>query len=252
MTLLITKNLKKYFGETRAVDNVDFAVEQGEVLSLVGPNGAGKTTLVNLISGLITPDDGTIFFQGNDVTSISVNDRIKAGIARSFQIVNLFDQLTALDNVGLAIFSREGKTRKLMSLAESDGEVREEALEMLDQFGIGEKRNAVAEGLAQGERKLLDVAVAYSLKPKLLLLDEPTSGVSTREKAGIMDTISSIVRAGRTSAAIVEHDMDLVFKYSDRVVVMHQGKILADGTPNEVRENEEVKNTLLGTSEEGA
>ncbi|MFQ5903754.1 MAG: ABC transporter ATP-binding protein [Candidatus Binatia bacterium] len=251
MTLLATKNLKKYFGETRAVDRIDFVVEQGEVLSLVGSNGAGKTTLVNLISGLIPPDDGTIFFQGNDVTSVSAYDRIRAGIARSFQIVNLFDQLTALDNVGLAIFSREGKTRKLMSLAESDGEVKQEALEILDQFGIEDKRNVLAAGLAQGERKLLDIAVAYSLRPKLLLLDEPTSGVSTREKGEIMDTISSVVRAGRITATIVEHDMDVVFKYSDRVVVMYQGKILADGTPDEIRENGEVKDTLLGTSERG-
>ena len=251
MTLLMTKNLKKYFGETRAVDRVDFAVEEGEVLSLVGSNGAGKTTLVNLLSGLIPVDDGTIFFQGSDVTTLSVNDRIKAGIARSFQIVNLFDQLTALDNVELAIFSRDGKTGKLMSLAVSDGEVRQEAHELLEQFGIGEKWNVVASGLAQGERKLLDVAVAYSLRPKLLLLDEPTSGVSTREKVGIMDTVSSVVRGGRTAAAIVEHDMDVVFKYSDRVVVMHQGKVLADGAPSEGRENEEVKSTLLGTNEEG-
>lgn len=249
MTLLSTKNLKKYFGETRAVDRVDFSVEQGEVLSLVGSNGAGKTTLVNLMSGLISPDEGAIFFQGNEITSLSAHDRIKAGIARSFQIVNLFDQLTTLNNVGLAIFSREGKTRKFMSRAEADGEVREEAFEILDQFGIKDKWNAVAGGLAQGERKLLDVAVAYSLRPKLLLLDEPTSGVSTREKAGIMDTISSVVREGKITAAIVEHDMDVVFKYSDRVVMMHQGKILADGTPNEIRESAEVIQILLGTDE---
>ncbi len=233
------------------MDRVDLVIEEGEVLSLVGPNGAGKTTLVNLISGLIPPDDGTILFQEDDVTSMSPHDRIEAGIARSFQIVNLFDQLTALDNVRLAIFSRDGKTRKLMSLAEGDGEVRQEALEILDRFGIEDKWNVAAVGLAQGERKLLDVAVAYALRPKLLLLDEPTSGVGTREKGGIMDAISSVVRAGRITAAIVEHDMDVVFKYSDRVVVMHQGKILADGTPNEVRENEEVRNTLLGTSEGG-
>ena len=249
MKLLMTKNLRKSFGETHAVDDVDFAIEEGEVLSLVGPNGAGKTTLINLISGLIPSDEGTIVFQGNDITEMSINKRIKAGIARSFQIVNLFDQLTTLDNVALTILSREGKTRKFMSLAESDDDVRQEALEILEQFGMKNKRNVEAAGLAQGERKLLDIAVAYSLKPKLLLLDEPTSGVSTREKGGIMDTICSIVRAGSTTAAIVEHDMDLVFKYSDRVVAMALGNILADGTPDEVRENEKVKKILLGTDE---
>ncbi len=247
MSLLTTQNLRKHFGETRAVNGVDFSVEQGEVLSLIGSNGAGKTTLVNLISGLIRSDAGRIFFQDGDVTSLSVYDRIKRGIARSFQLVNLFDQLTALDNVGLTVFSREGKIRKLMCLAESDGEVREEALDVLRQFGLGGKSSVLAGKLAQGERKLLDVAVAYSLKPTLLFLDEPTSGVSTREKGRIMDTISSVVRAGKITAVIIEHDMDVVFKYSDRIVVMHQGKILADGTPDEIRQNQEVTTTLLGT-----
>ncbi len=247
MSLLTTQNLRKHFGETRAVNGVDFSVEQGEVLSLIGSNGAGKTTLVNLISGLIRSDAGRIFFLDGDVTSLSVYDRIKRGIARSFQLVNLFDQLTVLDNVGLAIFSREGKIRKLMCLAESDGEVREEALAVLRQFGLEGKSSVLAGELAQGERKLLDVAVAYSLKPMLLFLDEPTSGVSTPEKGRIMDTISSVVRAGKITAVIIEHDMDVVFKYSDRIVVMHQGKILADGTPDEIRQNQEVTTTLLGT-----
>ncbi|RMF87134.1 MAG: ABC transporter ATP-binding protein [Nitrospinota bacterium] len=249
MTLLTTENLKKYFGETRAVDGVTLTINQGEVLSLVGPNGAGKTTLVNLISGLIRPPDaGKILFQDTDVTFMPPQDRIRVGIARSFQIVNLFDQLTALDNIRLAIFSRKGKTKSLLRLAENDREVREEALEILDQFGIEDKRNIVAGGLAQGERKLLDVAVAYALRPTLLLLDEPTSGVSTRDKGKIMDTISGVVRSGQITAAIVEHDMDVVFTYSDRIVVMHQGKVLADGTPDEIRTNEEVTITLLGTS----
>jgi branched-chain amino acid transport system ATP-binding protein len=246
VSLLQTLKLKKHFGETRAVDGVDFTVLQGEVLSLVGANGAGKTTLVNLISGYFPPDSGEILFQGTDISSASVTERIRAGIARSFQIVNLFDQLTAFDNVALAIFSREGKTRRVMSLAENDREVAQEAQDVLAQFGLEPKRNMVAGGLAQGERKLLDVAVAYALRPRLLLLDEPTSGVSTREKGQIMDTISSVVRAGKVTAVIIEHDMDVVFRYSDRIVVMHQGSILADGTPEDIRKNEEVAATLLG------
>ncbi len=249
MALLMTKNLKKYFGETRAVDEVNLTINQGEVLSLVGPNGAGKTTLINVISGLIRPPDaGSILFRDIDITTMTPQERIRVGIARSFQIVNLFDQLTALDNIRLAIFSRRGKTGNMMTLAESDQAVKEEALEVLDHFGIEDKRNIVAGGLAQGERKLLDVAMAYALRPTLLFLDEPTSGVSTREKGKIMDRISSVVRSGHITAAIVEHDMDIVFTYSDRIVVMHQGKILADGTPDEIRKNEEVAITLLGTS----
>jgi len=248
MSLLETKSLTKYFGDTHAVDHVDFSVAQGELLALIGSNGAGKTTLVNLISGLLRPDSGTILFQGADVTVMSVHDRIRAGIARSFQLVTVFDQLDMLDNVCLAIFARDGKTRRLLSLANSDHAVSEEALGVLREFGLDGKANLLAGGLAQGERKLLDVAIAYALRPKLLFLDEPTSGVSTREKAPIMDIITSIVRSGKITAVIIEHDMDVVFRYSDRIVVMHEGAILAEGTPDEIRRNEQVTTTLLGTS----
>jgi branched-chain amino acid transport system ATP-binding protein len=251
MSLLVTEGLKKSFGETRAVDGVDLAVDPGQLLALIGPNGAGKTTLVNLISGLLAPDGGRILFRGADVTALSVYERIRAGIARSFQIVNLFDQLTCLDNVALAIFSREGKTRTLTRLADQDRAVGEEALGVLGEFGLRGKGAILAGDLAQGERKLLDVAVAYALRPRLLFLDEPTSGVSTREKAPIMDTITSIVRSGRITAVVIEHDMDVVFKYSDRIVVMHQGTILADDTPAGIRTNESVTTTLLGTSTSG-
>jgi len=163
--------------------------------------------------------------------------------------VNLFDQLSALDNVALAIFSRQGKTRRLLSLADADRPVWAEATDVLSLFRLETKASVLAGGLSQGERKLLDVAIAYALKPKLLFLDEPTSGVSTREKAPIMDTISRVVRSERISAAIIEHDMDVVFSYSDRIVAMHQGTILADGTPDEIRRNERVITTLIGTPE---
>jgi branched-chain amino acid transport system ATP-binding protein len=246
VNLLETKNLTKYFGETHAVDKVDFAVGEGEVLSLIGSNGAGKTSLVNLISGLIAPDSGTIAFRGEDVTKASVHGRIRAGIARSFQIVNLFDELTILDNVALSIFSREGMTRRLFSLADHHGAVWQEALEILRYFGLTSKQSSLAGGISQGERKLLDVAVAYALKPRLLFLDEPTSGVSTREKAPIMDVITSIVRSHGITAVVIEHDMDIIFKYSDRIVVMHQGAVLASGTPEEIRNNESVKDAVFG------
>jgi branched-chain amino acid transport system ATP-binding protein len=247
--LLETRGLLKQFGEFRAVDHVDFRVQEGEVLALIGSNGAGKTTLVNLISGLLRADAGHIVFRGQDVTQQTVHQRIGAGIARSFQLVNLFDQLSALDNVALSIFSRQGKTRKLHTLAEADRPVWQEAMDILHVFRMDTKARILAGGLAQGERKLLDVAIAYALKPKLLFLDEPTSGVSTREKAPIMDTISAVVRSEHISAAIIEHDMDVVFSYSDRIVAMHQGTILADGTPDQIRRDEKVLTTLIGTPE---
>jgi branched-chain amino acid transport system ATP-binding protein len=244
--LLQTIDLNKRFGDTRACDGVNFVVNSGEFLSLVGSNGAGKTSLVNLISAQLTPDSGRILFAGNDITGTSVYDRIKAGIARSFQIVNLFDWLSVFDNVALSIFSRAGKTARIAAIADSDQDVRAETLEVLGQFGLADKSAVLAGGLAQGERKLLDVAIAYALRPKLLLLDEPTSGVSTRDKGQIMDTVSSVVRAGTVTAVVIEHDMDVVFRYSDRIVMMHEGRLLADGTPEEIRANNEVASILLG------
>ena len=246
MDLLRTSQLCKSFGDTHAVDHVDFAVAAGEVLALIGSNGAGKTTLINVISGLIRPDSGRVDFQGTDITGASVHHKIALGIARSFQLVNLFDQLSVRDNVTLAIFSREGRTRRLFSLADADSAVRDEGAVVLKEFGLEARGSALAGGLSQGERKLLDVAIAYALRPKLLFLDEPTSGVSTREKAPIMDTISSIVRSERISAAIIEHDMDVVFTYCPRIVAMHQGTILADGTPDQIRNHPQVTANLLG------
>jgi branched-chain amino acid transport system ATP-binding protein len=249
VSLLVTHDLVKSFGDMRAVDRVNFTVKESEVLALIGSNGAGKTTLVNLISGLFPPDGGRILFRDQDVTHLSVHGRIRAGIARSFQLVNLFDQLSTLHNVALTVFARQGKTLHLAALAAADSAVWDEAAEILKSFGLAAKARMLAGGISQGERKLLDVAVAYALRPKLLFLDEPTSGVSTREKAPIMDTVTSVVRSTGISAAIIEHDMDVVFNYSDRIVAMHQGTILADGTPDEIRRNESVITTLIGTTE---
>jgi branched-chain amino acid transport system ATP-binding protein len=250
--LLEARGLSKRFGENRAVDAVDFTVTKGEVLALIGSNGAGKTTLVNLISGLLKHDTGAIHFDGRDLSQASIHERIRAGIARSFQLVNLFDYLSTLDNVALAIFARQGKTKRLGTLADSDSGVRDEATAFLRQFGLEAKAWMLAGGLSQGERKLLDVAVACALRPKLLFLDEPTSGVSTREKAPIMDIVSGIVRSEQITAVIIEHDMDVVFTYSDRIVAMHQGRILASGTPDEIRRNDLVTTNLLGATPDPA
>jgi branched-chain amino acid transport system ATP-binding protein len=247
MSLLRTVELRKRFGALTACDGINFTVEKGEFLSLVGSNGAGKTTLVNLITAHLQPDSGQVLFEERDITATTVSARIKAGIARSFQLVNLFDGLSVFDNVALAIFARDGKTAKIAALAANDSEVRRETREVLAEFGLAAKSELPAGDLAQGERKLLDVAVAYALRPKLLFLDEPTSGVSSAEKAQIMDTVSSVVRSGAVTAVVIEHDMDVVFRYSDRIVMMHEGAFLADGTPDAIRANEAVASILLGT-----
>src|SRR4030095_88670 len=168
VSLLVTKDLVKWFGDTHAVDHVNFTVKEREVLALIGSNGAGKTTLVNLISGLFRPDGGQILFRDQDVTHQTVHGRIKAGIARSFQLLTLFDQLTALDNVALTIFSREGKIANLVALAASDSAVWDEAHDILKSFGLDAKARTLAGGVSQGERKLIDVAGAFALRPTLL------------------------------------------------------------------------------------
>jgi branched-chain amino acid transport system ATP-binding protein len=247
--LLEVRGVSKYFGDHRAVDGVTVDVHRGELLGLIGSNGAGKTTLVNLISGLLPADAGQLVFDGRDITRQSVNERIRVGIARSFQLVNLFDHLSVLDNALLTILARQGKTRQLWTLADRDTASRDEAMAILRRFGLAAKAGELAGAISQGERKLLDVAVAYALRPKLLFLDEPTSGVSTREKAPIMDVVTAVVRAEGITAVVIEHDMDIVFRYSDRIVAMHQGTILAQGSPEEIRANADVTANLLGTEQ---
>ncbi|MEM2210947.1 MAG: ABC transporter ATP-binding protein [Nitrososphaerales archaeon] len=241
--ILETQNLRKYFGEVHAVDNVNFKVKEEEIVAIIGPNGAGKTTLVNVITGYLKPDGGKIIFMGKDITNASIYERIRAGIVRSFQLVNIFEGLSAFDNIRVAINSRERKEGKIFSLIDRDTTVTKEALQILDLFGL--PKDTLARDLPHGDRKLLDVATAFALKPKLLLLDEPTSGVSTREKNKIMDVIIPAARKEKVSLVVIEHDMDIVFNYSDRIVVMHQGKILFEGKPDEVREHTEVKRVLL-------
>src|SRR5260370_1090671 len=206
MPLLKTVNLRKQFGETRACDGVNFVVNKGEFLSLVGSNGAGKTTLVNLISAHLQPDSGQILFEDRDITFTTVTDRIKAGIVRSFQIVNLFDGLSVFDNVALSIFSRDRKAVQMAALADHDYDVRRETIEVLGEFGLTNKIEVPAGGPRPGPPKLLDAAGAYALGPRPRVLDEPTSGVSTHEKAQIMDTVPSVGRQGMVTAGALLHD----------------------------------------------
>jgi branched-chain amino acid transport system ATP-binding protein len=251
VSLLEIRSVSKSFGDNLAVDDVSLVIQRGELLGLIGSNGAGKTTLVNLISGFFPADRGELVFEGRDITHRSIHGRIDAGIARSFQLVNLFDHLTVVDNIALTIFSRQGKTRRLMALAARDGAVRDEAQQILGQFGLAPKAGMLAGAISQGERKLLDVAVAYALRPKLLFLDEPTSGVSTREKAPIMDIITAVVRAQGITAVVIEHDMDVVFRFASRIIVMVGGRILVEGPPESIADDPQVREVYLGGARHG-
>ena len=241
--LIEGSGLTKHFGEVHAVDGIDLQIAEGDVLAIVGSNGAGKTTLLRMISGGHTIDRGRLLFRQSDVSRLGLIHRARKGIIYSFQIPALFENLTALDGVRMALLAREHKTVRFFPTIEKFSSVRNEAEEILTMFKI--PRDFPASLLPHGQRKLLDVAMAFSLKPRLLLLDEPTSGVSTREKGQVMDTIMPMIRQTNTTTVIVEHDMDIVTRYSDRVIVMDQGRILAQGTPQEVLHNAKVAEVLL-------
>lgn len=242
--ILNTAKVFKHFGEVHAVDGVDLSISPGEVLSIVGPNGAGKTTLLKLLSGGHELDQGQVFFLGEDISRVSLVQRVNRGIVYSFQIPALFENLTALEAVGLVLLARRKKTVVFFPVMEKFTEVRQEAREVLKMFNVPE--DFPANLLPHGQRKLLDAAMAFAYRPKLLLLDEPTSGVSTAEKAKVMDTIMPNIEKSNTTTVIVEHDMEIVLRYSRRVIVMDQGKIFAQGIPREVMEDPKVREVLLG------
>jgi len=238
--ILECENLKKYFGEVHAVDGADLQLRREETTSIVGPNGAGKTTLINLITGWLTPDTGKVIFDGRDITHRSPHDRVKLGVTRSFQLVNLCDGLSVLDNIRVAILARRRLAGIFFSLVDRYGYVSDEAFQLLKQLGLEDHANELATTLPHGDKKLLDVGLALATQPKLLLLDEPTSGVSTREKSGVMDIIVSVVRDRKVTTLMIEHDVDLAFSYGTNVIVMSQGTVIATGKPGEVRKIPEV------------
>lgn len=244
--LLKTQDLRKYFGAVRAVDGVSISVDEGEFVSLVGPNGSGKTTLLNLISGLLKPDRGRVIFMGRDVTGLPPYKRARLGMARSFQITTVFEGLSVLDNVRVAVASVRGYGRKALRSIDKLEELTEEAMSVLKLFNLDDEAQKMPKELPQGRRKLLDVAIAFSLRPKLMLLDEPTAGVSTREKMEIMELLRKVLKDKKVAAMIVEHDMDVVYSYSDRVMVMNKGRIIASGKPNDVAADPLVREVLLG------
>jgi branched-chain amino acid transport system ATP-binding protein len=229
---------------------VSLEINAGEFVSIIGPNGAGKTTLINVLTGLLKPSAGQVFFKDRDITGAGLAKLSRLGMVRSFQLVNIFPELTVLEFIKVAVISRLGRGGRLFSSLARDREVTGQALEVADLFGLGEKVNTPAKNLPQGDKKLLDVASAFALHPEIILLDEPTSGVATRDKHTIMEIlVAASRRIGIKTIIQVEHDMDIVFGYSDRIIALHQGKLLADGTPEAIKADEAVVNTVLGKRE---
>lgn len=244
--MLKVEDLVKDFGKSRVINAASFEVREDEIVALVGPNGAGKTTLVNLISGHILPTSGKIVFHDQDITVASPYRRIKQGIARNFQITNLFENSSVLDNVKICLFSVYGLLNKGFLPASHYREITREAEELLNVFGIEGQKHDMPPNLSEGDKKVLDTAMAFALKSRFLLLDEPTSGVATGDKFKVMDTIVAAIKRQKMACMIIEHDMDIVTDYSDRVLVLSEGDIIAQGKPQEIMEQDNVKEVLFG------
>ncbi len=245
--LLEAVGIRKLYGEFCALDGVSLAVREGEFVSIIGPNGAGKTTLVNVLTGLAAPTSGQVRFKGADVAGLGMERLARLGLARSFQLVNVFPALTVGQTLAVAAVARLRRGRRLLASLAGDAEVRARVAEVAELFGLADRLGRPAITLPQGDKKLLDVASAFALQPELIVLDEPTSGVSTRDKHAIMEVLVGAARRMGIRAIIqVEHDMDIVFGYSDRIVALHQGRVLADTTPEGIRADAVVVATVLG------
>ena len=231
--LIETAGLGKAYGEFVALDNVSLSVAAGELVSIVGPNGAGKTTLVNVLTGLLKPTAGVVRFKGEDIAGIGPVKLARRGMARAFQLVHIFPALSVAQTIAVAVISQSGRGLRLFASASADAALAARVREVAAIFGLEGKLESEARLLSQGEKKLLDIASAFALSPEVILLDEPTSGVSSGDKHGIMRNVIEAAKAAGVKAIIlVEHDMDLVAQYSSRIVALQGGRVLADRAPD--------------------
>ena len=245
--LIETRSVCKNWGALRAVEDVSIAVREGEFVSIVGPNGAGKTTLVNLLTGLLVPTRGEVYFKGANIAGVGPVTLATQGIARTFQLVQIFPELTVAETIATALVTRQGKRWRLLSPLLQDAQIATRVAEIAGMFGLSSRLATLSRLLAQGEKKLLDVASAFALDPQLILLDEPTSGVSTAEKHAVMATLVGAARAASVQAIIlVEHDMDLVAAYSQRIIALSEGRVLADLPPEKFFADPVIIDTVVG------
>lgn len=244
--IIRTENLSIQFGGHRAVDHVNFEMPEKHFKSIIGPNGAGKTTFFNLISGELKPTEGDVFFKGESLAKYSSIERTRKGLGRSFQITNVFPNLTVLENVRLAVQSREKVRFNFIKHYLHYKKITEEAIAFIDQVLLSNKTNAIASQLSHGEKRKLEIAMLLALDTEVLLLDEPTAGMSLEEVPAILQVIRDIKERGDKTILLIEHKMDMILDLSDSIMVLFNGKLLADGTPTEIMNNETVQNAYLG------
>ena len=242
MPILETKSLSKHFGALVAVDSVDYSVDSGELRSIIGPNGAGKTTFFNMIAGDLVPTSGQIIFDDEDVSEVPSHERSHLGISRTYQITNIFPKLSVLENIRIAAQSRK-MTFNIWSTVPSHKELVKKSDQIIERIHLTEKRNELAGTLAHGEQRYLEIGIALATDPKLLLLDEPTAGMSPEETLRTGEFIKGL--ADPLTIVLVEHDMEVVLGISDKITVLHNGAFLAEGTVEEVRANAEVQRVYL-------
>jgi branched-chain amino acid transport system ATP-binding protein len=238
------KNLIKNYGALRVTDDVTLDVEAGELHAIIGPNGAGKTTLIHQISGLARPDSGRVLFHGQDVTELTMHERARLGLVRSFQITSILPRFSALENVALAVQAHSGSSFKFFGDAAAEPALNDAAMALLARFGLGARAATPAGQMSHGEKRQLELAIALAAKPKLLLLDEPLAGTSHDESRQIIATLQQLRR--ELPIVLIEHDMDAVFALADKVSVLVYGRIIASGSPQSVRDNAEVRAAYLG------
>lgn len=240
---LEVRQVSKSFGGLKAVNRVTLAVEKGQVVSLIGPNGAGKTTIFNLITGVFYPEEGDIFFNDHRITGMPPYKLCHLGLARSFQITNIFQGLTVFENIRLA---RQGQTRgfNLLGSISHLSQLNNEAEDILNLLGLWNQRDELAGNLSHGDQRYLEIGIALASQPSMLLLDEPTAGMTPMETRASIELIKRLRE--KVTIILIEHDIDLVFEVSDKIMVMHQGSLLAEGTPNEVKGNKAVQEAYLG------
>ena len=247
--LLETRGLGRAFGALQAVAGVSLAVELGEVRAVIGPNGAGKTTLFHLISGLLSPTAGHVLFRGEDVTALPAPARCRRGISRTFQITSIFPELSVLENVRMAVQLRGGGNFRLVGGRATLEASEERARASLDALGLIDRAAEQATTLPHGDQRLLEIAMAVAQEPALLLLDEPTQGLSPEDTVATVAVIRQVAQRQGLTILLVEHDMDVVFDLADRISVLHFGQLIAEGTPDQIRANVEVQRAYLGGAE---
>lgn len=241
--MLRVEEIDKSFGGLMAVNGVSFQIEKGELSSIIGPNGAGKTTLFNLLTGHLSPDKGRILFKEREVTGLSPHGICNLGIGRSFQRTNIFPRLSAFDNVQVAVMSWGRKSSNIFLRAQKM--LREETDEILESIGLRDKKEITAGLLAHGDQRRLEIGIALGSYPELLLLDEPTAGMSPEESGRTVELIQRLARERGLTLIFIEHDMNVVFGISEKIRVMHMGSIIAEGRPEEVRANDDVQRIYL-------